>query len=294
MQVFHDDLISKLKKLIKYNYNDGKKIQYEWLFMSELCNYSLKLYNNGEYYSTIFLKNLAPPNIQKKSPLYLLKFIRHRDIVLDTLMGFTIMRSRLEEMILNLYFLFKSKNLIKEKKWFDLYVLIMNVNYSNYDKEIGLKITNKARSKRRFIERIVKKNKRLHTEQMKKFVLSKKFISDDYKPSFYLPSPDEGFLTFSLKPIDQLYSMLSDQLHPNNLFLRNLITLPKKNIEKSIILKDHIYKLHQCSKFITDISETIYKQNTGVLDYFFNKIDGSEKDKLILEGFRQSIQNNLK
>ncbi len=324
MKYFHDDWAKKILKLNKEIEKFPSKHRYDHQFITELLKYNLKMYRNGEYYSTTFLKTLIPVNLNKKSLINLLKHIKYfRDARMDTLMGFIVMRARLEEMILNLFFLFKSKNLIKLKKWNDLFVLIHKINYSNYDYEIGLKIRKRDRKFKNFLEKIIKKDSKLHINDMIKFVISKKTLKDDYRPSFYASEKEaienqnkylskkeilnlkrfskfldsskdiRKFGNFSLKPIVELYSLLSDELHPNNLFLRNILTSTKSDVELSIILKDHIQKLYKCSEFITDTSEIIYKQNIGILDFFINKIDGSKKDKLILDGFNQSVQNNL-
>ena len=326
MKDFHEDWTIKMRKLAFESQKKNFHKRYDLHFVNELMKYNLKMYRNGEYYSTTFLKSLVPSHLYKnKSLLSLLKYIKYfRDANIDTLMGFIIMRTRLEEMILNLFFLFKTKSLLQEKKWFPLFTLIHKINYSNFDTEIGLKIRKRDRNFKNFLNKIIKKDSKLHINEMIKYVLNKKKLNDDYHPNFYLTGDEakneqnknlskkdilrlkqfEKYLksnnklrdydNFSMKPIGTLYSMLSDELHPNNLFLRNIITTTKSGVELSIILKDHIQKLYKCSEFITDTSEIIYKQSIGLSDFFFNKIDGSTKDKQILEGFRQSVENNLK
>ena len=96
-----------------------------------------------------------------------------------------------------------------------------------------------------------------------------------------------------MKEIDKIYSLLSDELHPNNLFLRNIMTSSKSDSELSILLKKHIEKLLYCSTYITDTTEIVYKQTFGILEFFLNKFDGSEKDKNILNGFRQQVEKKI-
>lgn len=313
MEGFHEDWNSKMELLSKVKLK--KNNNYDFIFMHEYLKYSLKTYRNGEYFSTIFLKSLMPRELGNRSPSSLLNYILHRDITLDTLMGFNIMRARIEELTLNLYFYFKAKNLIKNKSWFDLFKLVLTINYSNYENEIGLKIRKKDRSFRIFLEKFVKKNKKLHTEEIKKYVLNQKSISDNFRPSFYMPPPEERlsikkqyklklgkydrtvdkFKNYSLKPLDELYTLLSNELHPNNLFLRNISTSTKiGSVENAIILKNHLEKLHICSEFITDVSEIVYKKNIEIIEFFLQKINGSKEDRLVLEGFNQSVKNNLK
>ena len=156
---------------------------------------------------------------------------------------------------------------------------------------------------------------------MTKFVVRQKNLIDDFHPDFYtretldkillnkkvdkkellnmkrfdefLKKENMDLSKFSMSPINEIYSLLSDQLHPNSLFLRNIMTLSKSNMELTIILKDHIEKLSYCNEYITDTYEIIYKQTLGILEFFVNKIDGSEKDRDVLDGFRQQVKNKL-
>ena len=305
--------------------NTKKKIRYDLGFIDEMIVYTNKIFANGCYYSTTFLKSLTGPDRRINSQLRLFKHVqRSIDCRIDTLMGFTIMRARLEEMILNLFFIFKAKNMIKEKRWYDLFVLIHRINYSNYENEIGLKIRPHERKFQKIIlNKILKKNNKLHVSEMTKFVVRQKNLIDDFHPDFYMTedlntifSPNkkmdkkellkmkrfheiykrenkDSMSLFSMKPINEIYSLLSDQLHPNSLFLRNIMTLSKNNMELTIILKDHIEKLLYCNTYITDTYEIIYKQTLGILEFFVSKIDGSEKDKDILDGFRQQVKNKF-
>ena len=97
-----------------------------------------------------------PRELGNRSPSSLLNYILHRDITLDTLMGFNIMRARIEELTLNLYFYFKAKIWLKIKL-VRFVKLVLTINYSNYENEIGLKIRKKDRSFRIFLEKFVKK-----------------------------------------------------------------------------------------------------------------------------------------
>ena len=297
--------------------NTKKKIRYDLSFIDEMVVYTNKIFANGCYYSTTFLKSLTGPDRRVNSQLKLFKYIqRSIDCRIDTLMGFTIMRARLEEMILNLFFIFKAKNMIKEKRWYDLFVLIHRINYSNYENEIGLKIRPHERKFQKIIlNKILKKNNKLHVSEMTKFVVRQKNLIDDFHPDFYnteefdkmdkkeqlklkrilgfIKRENKDSMSFPMSPINEIYSLLSDQLHPNSLFLRNVMTLSKSNMELTIILKDHIEKLSYCNEYITDTYEIIYKQTLGILEFFVNKIDGSEKDLDILDGFRQQVKNKL-
>ena len=305
------------KKILLKSKNIKKKIRYDLSFIDEMVVYTNKIFANGCYYSTTFLKSLTGPDRRVNSQLKLFKYIqRSIDCRIDTLMGFTIMRARLEEMILNLFFIFKAKNMIKEKKWYDLFVLIHRINYSNYENEIGLKIRPHERKFQKIIlNKILKKNNKLHVSEMTKFVVLQKNLIDDFHPDFYnaeglkemnkkellqfkrswgfVERENKVSMSFPMSPINEIYSLLSDQLHPNSLFLRNVMTLSKSNMELTIILKDHIEKLSYSNEYITNIYEIIYKQTLGILEFFVNKIDGSEKDLDILDGFRQQVQSKF-
>jgi len=282
------------KEILLKSKNTKKKIRYDLSFIDEMVVYTNKIFANGCYYSTTFLKSLTGPDRRVNSQLKLFKYIqRSIDCRIDTLMGFTIMRARLEEMILNLFFIFKAKNMIKEKRWYD------------HERKFQKIILNK----------ILKKNNKLHVSEMTKFVVRQKNLIDDFHPDFYnteefdkmdkkeqlklkrilgfIKRENKDLMSFPMSPINEIYSLLSDQLHPNSLFLRNVMTLSKSNMELTIILKDHIEKLSYCNEYITDTYEIIYKQTLGILEFFVNKIDGSEKDLDILDGFRQQVKNKL-
>ena len=322
------------EKIIKYDKKNSKgslfrptntkgQIRYELGFMYEMVRYTHKIFKNGCYYSTTFLKSLTGPDKRVNSQISLLKHLKSIDCRMDTLMGFTVMRARLEEMILNLFFIFKAKNLIKEKKWYDLYVLIHKINYSNHHNEFGLKIRPHERRFKKFLDIILKNNNKLHVSDMTKFVVRQKNLIDDFHPDFYntdnlntIFSPnkkidrkeqlkmkrsyevfkkelEKDMGIFPMHQIEEIYSLLSDQLHPNSLFLRNIMTSSKTNVELTIVLKDHIEKLLKCTTYIAQTSEIIYKQTFGILEFFVNKIDGSEKDKDILNSFRQKVKSKL-
>ena len=112
------NLYDKLKKIapsdkiIKIN-NISKNMDNYFYFREELILYTQQMFNNGRYYSHGLLNSFGSNHKETKSLVQLTKFLRkHINIRIDTLLAFTIMRSRLEEMVLNLYFLYKSKNLI--------------------------------------------------------------------------------------------------------------------------------------------------------------------------------------
>tara|TARA_B100000575_G_scaffold288194_1_gene287818 strand:- start:550 stop:1644 length:1095 start_codon:yes stop_codon:yes gene_type:complete len=318
-----DKIGKKIEKIDRdaaryYEADPKKRKRYEIGFLIEMHEYTNKIFLNGCYYSTKFLQNLYGLDRNLNSQLKLLKYVKYSENArIDTLMGFTIMRARLEEMVLNLFFIFKAKNLIKEKKWYDLFVLIHRVNYSNYQDEIGLKIKPQERRFKKFLDKILKKNNKLHISEMTKYVVNQKKLKDDFHPDFYNINEEkidkkellrvkmfQNYLKkneklsnssdyFSMKEIDKIYSLLSDELHPNNLFLRNIMTSSKSDSELSILLKKHIEKLLYCSTYITDTLEIVYKQTFGILEFFLNKFDGSEKDKNILNGFRQQVEKKI-
>ena len=317
-----DKIGKKIEKIDRdaaryYGADPKKRKRYEIGFLIEMHEYTNKIFLNGCYYSTKFLQNLYGLDRNLNSQLKLLKYVKYSENArIDTLMGFTIMRARLEEMVLNLFFIFKAKNLIKEKKWYDLFVLIHRVNYSNYQDEIGLKIKPQERRFKKFLDKILKKNNKLHISEMTKYVVNQKKLKDDFHPDFYNEEgPNkmnkkellkfkrflevferenkESCSIFPMGPIKEIYSLLSDELHPNNLFLRNIMTSSKSDSELSILLKKHIEKLLYCSTYITDTTEIVYKQTFGILEFFLNKFNGSEKDKNILNGFRQQVEKKI-
>ena len=96
-----------------------------------------------------------------------------------------------------------------------------------------------------------------------------------------------------MKPITKYYDMLSLELHPNNLFTRNIITSIKEGSELALITRDHFAKLLECDDYICDTNEILYYQTIKLIHFFVDKINGSEKDLQILNGFNQSVENRL-
>jgi hypothetical protein len=270
--------------------------------------------NNGKYYSELLLRSLKGPYPQHRSLLGLTKSFKYINLRIDTLLAFTIMRSRLEEMTLNLYFLYKSKALIKEKKWSDLYKLIFKINYSGYQhNESNFKYKKRSRFQKKELQFILGNETRLHISEIMKHVVKQKNLIDDFNPLEKVKkeniSRSEKYIIhkfiaqnknlidknqyFSMKPIDKFYFLLSNELHPNNLFLRNVITTAKDGLELAFITKDHLKILRDCDEYICDTNQILYWQTIKIIHFFLDKIKGSEKDQELLKGFNHSIDNKI-
>ena len=100
-------------------------------------------------------------------------------------------------------------------------------------------------------------------------------------------------LYFSMKPIEKFYVLLSNELHPNNLFLRNVITTPKDGLELALITRDHLKMLNECDEFICDTNQILYWQTIKIIHFFLDKIKGSKKDQELLKGFNHSVDNKI-
>lgn len=293
----------------------GKKGDHYVHFTIELIHYTQKMMNNGKYYSDLLLKSFGIHHPKTRTLSGITKEIRKAyNARPDTLLTFSIMRSRLEEMILNLFFLYKANSLLKEKKWDELYKLIFKINYSGYQNDVNLKFRKGSRNLKKFLDFLISKDKKLHISELTRYVVKQKDLYDDYRPPIkdYKQeklSKEQKFLMmkfqsqlkdqiekdnyFSMKPITKYYDMLSLELHPNNLFTRNIITSIKEGSELALITKDHFAKLLECDDYICDTNEILYYQTIKLIHFFIDKINGSEKDLEILRGFNQSVENRL-
>ena len=314
-----DKLLSN-KKFIEI----GKKGEHERHFISELIIYNAKMLKNGLYYSHNFINSLyVPIDLQDKAfnkkthgfaiadtPAKNAKAIRREiSFANDTLMGFVILRLRLEEMILNYYCLFKAKNFIKEKKWSELYLLLIKINYSNFQDDISIKLKTGDRKFRKILKFLLKDGKKLHVVEMMKYVAKQKEMSEDYdtrweaaKGYLKLPISIKEYMenikksdkkNFNLKEIPKIYGELSDRLHPNNLFLRNILTSDAKGIKRTLIISDHIKFMRKISEFLTYHYRILYNENEEMIKHFTDIYVEEKPGKEILTGFRQSVENKI-
>ena len=311
-QKLYDEIPSKSKNILEYN--SGPKGDHHICYLNHLTLYTQNMLNNGKYYSELLLRSLKGPYTQHRSLLGLTKSFKYINLRIDTLLAFTIMRSRLEEMTLNLYFLYKSKTLIKEKKWSDLYKLIFKINYSGYQhNESNFRYKKKSRFQKKELQFILKNETRLHISEIMKYVVGQKDLFDDFNPleegkkeniskneryliyRFKAQNKDllDENLYFSMKPIEKFYVLLSNELHPNNLFLRNVITTPKDGLELALITRDHLKMLNECDEFICDTNQILYWQTIKIIHFFLDKIKGSKKDQELLKGFNHSVDNKI-
>ena len=305
-------------KTIKF----GKGGEHERAFISELLFYMTKMLRNGAYHSYNFINSLYPPrDIQDKAwnkktfgfeiidtPSKNAKALR-REVSFrnDSLMGFVILRLRLEEMILNYYFLFKAKNFIKEKKWSELYLLLFKINYSNFQDEISIKLKEGDRKFRQFLKFLLKDGKKLHVVEIMKYVAKQKDLRISPNPlkagKDYLKLPVHLKITekevrswqkkFDLKEIPKIYDKLSLRLHPNNLFLRNILTTDTKGVKLAIIIGDHMKLMRQVSEFLTYHYVALYNETEEIFKHFIDIYVGEKPGKEILTGFRQSVENKI-
>jgi len=311
------DLFDKLpgnkdNKRIKCNI--GKNGNHYIHFLHELILYSQKTMNNGKYYSNLFLKSFGLHYSHTRSLIGLSHALRkHINARIDTLLVFTITRSRLEELILNLYFLYKSKNLIKEKKWDELYKLIFKINFSGYENDINLKFRKGRRNIKLFLDYLLKKNNKLHISELTKYVVKQRDLIDDFRPSFgnkinnkitkkdkllikkfkLHNDKNEKYDHYSMKPISKLYDMLSLELHPNNLFLRNVITTISDGVELALITRNHMSKILECDDYICDLNQVLYFQNIKLIHLFLDKTNKEKIDLEFINGFNNSVENRL-
>ena len=329
-----DKLLSD-KKFIEI----GKGGEHERHFISDLILYHSKMLKNGIYYSHNFINSLyVPRDLQDKAfnkkthgfaiadtPAKNAKAIRREiSFANDTLMGFVILRLRLEEMILNYYFLFKAKNFIKEKKWSELYLLLIKINYSNFQDDISIKLKTGDRKFRKFLKFLLKDGKKLHVVEMMKYVAKQQDLnlrinsydtiigsemSEDHdarseatKDYLKLPISLKEYIenikksdkkNFNLKEIPKIYGELSDRLHPNNLFLRNILTSDAKGIKRTLIISDHIKFMRKISEFLAYHYRTLYNETEEIIKHFVDIYVEEKPGKEILTGFRQSVENKI-
>tara|TARA_B110000858_G_C17754181_1_gene451240 strand:- start:111 stop:1193 length:1083 start_codon:yes stop_codon:yes gene_type:complete len=312
-QKLYDEIPSKSKSVLEYKL--GPKGDHYIRFLDNLTLYTQKMLNNGKYYSELLLRSLRGPFTSQRTLLGLIKSFKYIDLRIDTLLAFTVTRSRLEEMTLNLYFLHKSEKLIKEKKWSDLYKLIFKINYSGYqDNESDFKYKKNSRLQKKELQFILKNEAKLHISEIMKYVVKQKDLYDDFDPlevkiekkniSRHTRYSIHKFLAqnknlndkgnyYSMKPIKKFYDLLSNELHPNNLFLRNVITTRKEGVELTLITRDHLKILKECDDFICETNEVLYDQTIKIIHFFLNKTKGSKKDQELLRGFNQSVDNKI-
>ena len=319
-QNLYDELerIATTDKIIEIN-NISKNMDMYFYFREELILYTQKMFNNGRYYSHALLNSFGHNYKETKSLVQLTKLLRkHINIRIDTLLAFTIMRSRLEEMVLNLYFLYKSKNLIKDKKWGDLFILLQKTMHSGYSKDSNFKFRRRGRTKKKFLDYTITENSKIHVSEVMRYVLKQKPLINDFDP--LSPKSEEieknkkklnkyqrySLMKFnaqnketnkvnsvSMKPISKYYDLLSDQLHPNNLFTRNVITSFKDGVELLFITRDHISKLRDIDDYICDTNEILYNQMIKLTHYFMNKEKNQSKYKKFNLSFDQSVTSTI-
>ena len=307
------DKVTNFGTEIKPRDSKGNK-RYHLTIIYELHNYILKTLEHGVYYSTIVLKSLYSfYNIKSNSQF--LKSLRSEKARVDTLLSFSVSRSRLEELILSLFFLFKAKILIKEKKWFDLYKLIHKINYSNYKEDFKINSSNDYRLLKKHLDKLFKKNTKLHVSEMTKYVVSHKELKDDFDPAFYLEKYKQSInkkkqymlskfikinkiKNFSnkikLDKISKIYNLLSDHLHPNNLITRNLVMTSENEVNDLLVHStDHMRKIFKSNEYISDVLEVVYKQNFGIYEYFTNQLNNETKNKELINGINLQISAGL-
>jgi|TARA_B110000971_G_scaffold205479_1_gene227923 hypothetical protein len=305
---YWDDLI-KNKKKIKV----GKKGEHELVFIVELSRYTEKLIANGNYFSENFLKALRPyPYNKIDTSSKLFNAFRKNYIPIDTLMGFTILRSWLEEISLNLFFLHKANNHIKTKKWSELFLLIHKINYFGYEKDDKLKIRKQTRNLKKYLNYFLNSQKRLNIMEVIKYVSSqedlsekahnlnlKEIISSEYPNQFkYHLKQQIGKKSYlSMKPLKKFYDKLSNELHPNNFLLRNGLVrslLNPNELEGKIKISRDLVLLNNCHNYITDISGILFKQTLEMNNFFLSKIrNKDENNRLFLNSFRDSVENKI-
>ncbi len=305
-----DKLFHKEEKLGKMReIKVGKNGEHEKLFIYELVNYTNKMFLNGVYYSENFMKSLYPTGYFRNLSIKKIynshqnaKIIKnHIDYRTDTLSAFIILRTRLEEMALQYYFLYKAKIFIKEKKWSELFTLIYKINYSNFQEEISIKLKKADRKYRSFLKFLLKKPKRLHVSEIIRYVSSQKEIKIfPIKDKTYLKATtsekdyfNKHYDKLRIKNINKIYNELSLKLHPNNLFLRNIMTTPTTGVKKLLIMADHFKSLRENSDFLSHHYLILYSETLDILKYFVDMYCGDEPGEEILRGFRQSVENKI-
>lgn len=297
----------------KKNIKLGNKGDHHLVYIHELYKYTRKMITNGNYFSENFLKSLRPYPFEKvNTDSKLLNAYRKNFIPLDTLMGFTVLRSWLEELSLNLFFLYKTKNLIKSKRWHELFTLLHKVNYYGFENDNKLKIRNKSRKLTNYLKSFLNSEKKLHVMELIKYIsaqkdlvekfnaLNQKEISNSKYPlefKYYLRSQLGKNRSYSMKPLKVFYNKLSNELHPNNFLLRNMLIESLKNpnqIENQIKIAKDLTLLNECHNYITEIAEILFKQTVDLNILFSNKlISKKNSDNLFLVSFSNSVENKL-
>ena len=97
----------------------------------------------------------------------------------------------------------------------------------------------------------------------------------------------------SMKPISKYYDLLSDQLHPNNLFTRNVITSFKDGVELLFITRDHLSILKDIDDYICDTNEILYNQTIKLIHYFIDIGKNQSKNKKFFLSFDQSVESKV-
>jgi len=300
-------------KSYKKNIKFGNKGDHQLVFIHELYKYTRKMIINSNYFSENFLKSLRPyPFKEIDTNSKLLNTYRKNFIPLDTLMGFTVLRSWLEELSLNLFYLYKTKNLIKSKRWNELFTLLHKVNYYGFENDNKLKIRNKSRKLTNYLKSFLNSEKKLHVMELIKYIssqkdlvekfnsLNQKEISSSKYPlefKYYLRSQLGKNRYYSMKPLGIFYNKLSNELHPNNFLLRNMLIESLKNpnqIENKIKITKDLTLLNECHNYITEIAEILFKQTVELNILFSNKlISKKNSDNLFLISFKNSVENKI-
>ena len=289
------------KKKIAYGYRGDHGL----VFFKELLKYTNTMITHGRYFSDNLLKSLNPFS----GSYYELINSNKKNIrtPVDTLMGFIVLRSWLEEFTLNLFYLYKSKNLKKTKKWNELYLLIHKVNYYGYESEVSYNLGKKQKNFKKYLSLILKKDKKFHISDLIKYVSSqkdlidkkdknalKKIVKSDLPLShkIFLKDLTSTDINYSMKPIKSFYDKLSSHLHPNNLLTRNAFltsvrVIKNKELLPHLKINRDLALISECHNFITDTSEILFKETIN-LNYFFYE---NLRNKSFLLNFKNSVDN---
>lgn len=302
LQKLADDFSIKDKK-------DWKDGVYELDFCHQLLRYTDTLISQGKYFSHNFLKSIRPFPYSIHTHAKLLHATKKIGVPIDTLMGFTILRSWLEEITLNLFFFYKSTELIKLKKWSDLFILIHKINYYGYEDEMSFYIRSKGIKFKKYLGTILKKDKKLHISDLIKYVISQKDLVDiidkdklsDELIKSKIPINHKIILrnlasrdtTYSMKPIKEFYDKLSVQLHPNNFLHRNTLVdyVHKRNTPLFNYIKTnrHLKLISECHDFIVETSEILFKKTIELNSFFISNLE----NKNFSLSFRNSVRNSV-
>jgi hypothetical protein len=296
---------SKILERKKITY--GFKGNHEMVFFKEFLKYTQTMIVHGRYFSDNLLKCLSPYDGSYFKLVNSVK--KNLATPVDTLMGFIILRSWLEEFTLNLFYLFKSKNLIKTKKWSELFLLIHKVNYYGFEDEVSYNFGKKQKKFKKYLSLILKKNKKLHIADLIKYVCSQKDLIDkgdakNFKEIYeskislseklFLKNLVSTNTNYSMKPIKSYYDKLSSHLHPNNLLTRNSLLTSVSRIRKNDVLpylktNRDIDLISKCHDYITDTSEILFKETIELNNFFYKNL----MEKSFALGFRNSVENKI-